>query len=78
MLAVTEAGGIAMPPVPAFYALPQSIDEMVTHTVCRVLDLFDIDLGILPRWGEEIPRIPSGKKKGQPETTRTPDPLSPS
>ncbi len=51
MLTVTEAGAIVMPPVPAFYNMPQSIDEMVTNTVCRVLDLFDIDTGMLQRWG---------------------------
>ena len=54
MLAVTECGGIIMPPVPAFYTMPQSIDEMVTNTVCRVLDLFDIEAGQLKRWGEDI------------------------
>jgi len=54
MLTVTEAGAIVMPPVPAFYTLPKSIDEMVTNTVCRVLDLFDIDVGRLQRWGEDI------------------------
>ncbi len=54
MLAVTECGGIIMPPVPAFYALPKSIDEMVTHTVGRVLDLFEIDIPDgMPRWGED-------------------------
>jgi 4-hydroxy-3-polyprenylbenzoate decarboxylase len=35
------------------YAKPQSIDEMVDHTVGRMLDLFDIDAGNLPRWGED-------------------------
>ncbi len=54
MLAVTEAGAIVMPPVPAFYTLPKSIDELVTNTVCRVLDLFDIDVGKLQRWGEDL------------------------
>jgi 4-hydroxy-3-polyprenylbenzoate decarboxylase len=54
MLAVTECGGIIVPPVPAFYTMPQSIDEMVTNTACRVLDLFDIDAGNLKRWGEDI------------------------
>lgn len=54
MLAVTECGGIIMPPVPAFYTMPESIDEMVTNTVCRVLDLFDIEGGQIKRWGEEI------------------------
>ena len=45
MAAVTEAGAIVYPPVPAFYALPKSIDEMVNHTLARVLELFDIDTG---------------------------------
>ena len=52
MLSVTECGGIIMPPVPAFYIMPKSIDEMVINTVCRVLDLFDIDVGQMKRWGE--------------------------
>lgn len=53
MLAVTEMGGIIAPPVPAFYSRPQSLDDMVTHTIGRVLDLFDLDLKAFPRWGEE-------------------------
>ncbi|WP_406693862.1 UbiX family flavin prenyltransferase [Singulisphaera sp. Ch08] len=52
MLAVTEAGGIIAPPVPAFYNRPQSLDEMVHHTVARVLDLFDLDTPTTRRWGE--------------------------
>jgi flavin prenyltransferase len=50
MATVTEAGGIVYPPVPAFYALPKSIEEMVDHTLARVLDLFDIDTGMAHRW----------------------------
>ena len=51
MTAVTEMGGIVFPPVPAFYARPASLDEMVDHTVGRVLDLFDIDTaGLVRRW----------------------------
>ena len=42
MAQVTENGAIVMPPVPAFYTKPQSIIELVDHTVGRVLDLFDI------------------------------------
>jgi 4-hydroxy-3-polyprenylbenzoate decarboxylase len=42
MTAVTEMGGIIFPPLPAFYHRPRSIDEMVDHTVARVLGLFDI------------------------------------
>jgi len=50
MATVTEAGGIVYPPVPAFYAKPKSIEEMVDHTLGRVLELFDIDAGKVRRW----------------------------
>ena len=50
MAHVTEMGGIIYPPVPAFYAKPKSLEEMVDHTVGRVLDLFDLDAGIVHRW----------------------------
>ena len=50
MTAVTEMGGIVFPPLPSFYHKPASIDEMVDHTVSRVLDLFGIDNDIAPRW----------------------------
>ncbi|MEK6349268.1 MAG: UbiX family flavin prenyltransferase [Burkholderia sp.] len=42
MTAVTEMGGIVFPPLPAFYAMPASIDELVDHTVTRVIDLFGL------------------------------------
>ena len=50
MTAATEAGAIICPPVPAFYARPGSLDEMIDHTVGRVLDLFSIDTGLVTRW----------------------------
>lgn len=50
MVAVTEMGGVIFPPVPALYHHPRSIEEMVDHTVGRVLDLFGIDPGPAPRW----------------------------
>lgn len=50
MAAVTEMGAIVAPPVPAFYARPRNLDEMVDHTVGRVLDLFEIDVGAVRRW----------------------------
>ncbi|WP_409076479.1 UbiX family flavin prenyltransferase (plasmid) [Pantoea sp. C3] len=50
---VTEMGGIIYPPVPAFYQQPQSVDDMVHHSVARALDLFDLDVGNLKRWGEQ-------------------------
>jgi 4-hydroxy-3-polyprenylbenzoate decarboxylase len=56
MAAVTEAGAVVYPPVPAFYAQPESLDEMVDHTLGRVLDLFDIDLGTVRRWSGEMRR----------------------
>jgi polyprenyl P-hydroxybenzoate/phenylacrylic acid decarboxylase-like protein len=50
MAAVTEMGGIIFPPVPAFYAKPKSIDELVAHSVARVLDLFGVHSATLARW----------------------------
>jgi 4-hydroxy-3-polyprenylbenzoate decarboxylase len=50
MAAVTEAGAIVCPPVPAFYIRPNSLEEMVDHTLGRVLDLFDINAGTVKRW----------------------------
>src|SRR3979490_669437 len=52
MTALSEIGAIIYPPVPAFYAKPDSIDDMVDHTASRVLDLFGIDVGHVKRWGE--------------------------
>jgi len=49
MTAVTEMGGIVFPPLPAFYHRPRSIEEMVDHTVARVLDLFGIQVPG-PQW----------------------------
>jgi 4-hydroxy-3-polyprenylbenzoate decarboxylase len=62
MAAVTEAGAIVFPPVPAFYARPASLDEMVDHTIGRVLDLFDIDTGLVSRWTGERSRPKAGAK----------------
>jgi 4-hydroxy-3-polyprenylbenzoate decarboxylase len=47
---VTEMGAIVMPPVPAFYAKPQTIDDLVGHSVGRALDLLGIDTGTVVRW----------------------------
>jgi 4-hydroxy-3-polyprenylbenzoate decarboxylase len=51
MTAATEMGAIVYPPVPAFYARPASLEQMVDHTLGRVLDLFDIDNTAVSRWG---------------------------
>jgi len=50
MVAVTEAGGIVFPPVAAFYAGLDSLDDMVDQTVARVLDVVGIDAAIVRRW----------------------------
>lgn len=53
MTALSEMGAIIAPPVPAFYAKPAGLDDLVDHTVGRVLDLFGIDVGVVRRWGED-------------------------
>ncbi|OJJ76726.1 hypothetical protein ASPBRDRAFT_417223 [Aspergillus brasiliensis CBS 101740] len=50
MTSVTQAGAIIFPPVPAFYIRPSSIDDMVDHSVGRMLDLFDLDTAGFERW----------------------------
>jgi 4-hydroxy-3-polyprenylbenzoate decarboxylase len=54
LAAVTEAGAIVYPPVPAFYARPETLEGMVDHTLGRVLDLFDIDAPTVRRWGGHV------------------------
>jgi 4-hydroxy-3-polyprenylbenzoate decarboxylase len=50
MLGATEMGAVVMPPVPAFYTRPRTIQDIVDHTAARVLDLFDIEVPDIPRW----------------------------
>lgn len=50
MTAVTEMGGIIFPPLPAFYDKPATIDEMVDHTVARVLDMFQLGPALTEGW----------------------------
>jgi 4-hydroxy-3-polyprenylbenzoate decarboxylase len=60
MAAVTEMGAIVMPPVPSFYTKPATVDDVVNHSIGRALDLFDIETGLVQRWGEDAP---DGAKK---------------
>jgi 4-hydroxy-3-polyprenylbenzoate decarboxylase len=53
MLRAARAGALIVPPVPAFYARPRSLEEMIDHTVGRVLDQFGIERGLVRRWGEK-------------------------
>jgi 4-hydroxy-3-polyprenylbenzoate decarboxylase len=57
MTELAELGAVIAPPVPAFYARPQSLAEMIDHSVGRVLDMFDIELGIVHRWREQAENV---------------------
>ena len=50
MTQLSEMGAVIAPPVPALYTRPQTLDEVVTQTVGRALDLFDLDLDQVKRW----------------------------
>lgn len=50
MLQVTQNGAIVMPPVPALYVKPKSVDDVIDHTVGRVLDLFGLETDLVQRW----------------------------
>lgn len=50
LLALAEAGAVILPPVPAFYNRPQTIDALVDHTVARVLDRLGIAQDLVPEW----------------------------
>jgi 4-hydroxy-3-polyprenylbenzoate decarboxylase len=72
MVEVTEMGGIIMPPMPAFYHRPKTLDDIINQTVNRVLDTFEIDLGydLFERWqgithasGVELPSQQTSAKK---------------
>ena len=67
LTALSEMGAVIAPPVPAFYAKPQTIAEMIDQTLGRVLDLFGLDSGVVKRWGE-----PSGAED-RPEPRGTDD-----
>lgn len=53
MMKVTRMGAVVMPPVPAFYHRPQTIDDIINQTVGKTLDQFGIDAALFKRWGEE-------------------------
>jgi 4-hydroxy-3-polyprenylbenzoate decarboxylase len=62
MAALSEAGAIIAPPVPGFYNRPETVMDIVDHTVGRLLDLFGIDAGIVRRWGEASDDMPARKR----------------
>lgn len=54
MTALAEMGAVIAPPVPAFYAEPQTLDDIVDQSVGRALDLFGIETPLTKRWGEDL------------------------
>jgi 4-hydroxy-3-polyprenylbenzoate decarboxylase len=52
MLTLSDMGAVIAPAMPAFYSRPQTLDDVIDHTVARVLDLFGLDGGRLKRWGD--------------------------
>ena len=59
MASVTRFGAIVMPPVPAFYTRPRSIEELVDQTAARALDVLGIDIPGLKRWPEQFEENPT-------------------
>lgn len=53
MTTVTEAGGIILPPMPAFYHQPQSLDDVINQSIGKAFDLMGIDHSLFKRWGEK-------------------------
>lgn len=62
LVALAEMGAVIAPPVPAFYARPKSLQEMVDYSVVRVLDLFGFSLEQVPRWNEAARRRPDASE----------------
>jgi 4-hydroxy-3-polyprenylbenzoate decarboxylase len=65
LTALSEMGAVIAPPVPAFYAKPQTIAEMIDQTLGRVLDLFGLETGMVKRWGEPC----GAKDRTEPQDT---------
>lgn len=62
MATLADMGTVIAPPVPAFYNRPETLDDIVDHTVGRLLDLFDLDTGAVKRWREPGSRRPRSRK----------------
>ena len=55
---VTEMGAVVLPPVPAFYHRPQTIQEVIDQTIGKVLDILDIEHNLFPRWsGQPVRKV---------------------
>jgi flavin prenyltransferase len=74
-LAAAEAGAVILPPVPAFYSQPKTLQHVIDHTIGRVLDRFGIAHQLSPRWGEHaeggsapLPNLPPGLRGRSPRS----------
>ena len=65
MTQASEIGAIVMPPMPAFYARPKTIDDMIDHTIGRALDLFGIENSLVRRWGESGGSGKASRRRGK-------------
>jgi 4-hydroxy-3-polyprenylbenzoate decarboxylase len=68
LLQACEMGAIVMPPVPAFYTVPKTLDDIVNHTCSRALDLFGVETGKIERWSG--PRAAREKLKSAKKTSK--------
>jgi len=66
MAQVTRAGAIVMPPVPAFYPRPRSLEDVLTHTAARALDLLEIEVGGIARWNGARNSLPQAARNTVP------------
>lgn len=60
LLALAEMGAVVLPPMPAFYNRPQGLDDIVNHTVARVLDRLNLPQALVAEWPGTQPRVPGG------------------
>jgi 4-hydroxy-3-polyprenylbenzoate decarboxylase len=67
-----QLGAVIAPPMPAFYSHPQTIDDLINHSVGRVLDLFDLDTGILKRWEGLNGQSDKPTENEEPDEPKTP------
>lgn len=64
MMRVTRMGGVIMPPVPAFYHMPRTVDDIINQTIGKALDIFAIDAKLFSRWGAEaLRKVEKSRKK---------------
>lgn len=60
LLALAEMGAVVLPPMPAFYNRPRDLDDVVNHTIARVLDRLGLPQTLVPEWRGTHPRLPAG------------------